>query len=634
MNKIGYKIYHANLAFSAIPEEELEQVIDKCYFPLLDFVEKTNTKIGLEISGYSLEIIQKLKPVWIKKFKVLHKKSLIELIGSGYMQIITPLIPYAVNLRNQEIGLQTYENILGIIPQIVFVNEQTFSKSLVDLYYEVGYKALIMEWNNAYSLNNKIKKNFTYSPIMVEGIKNNLPILWSDSILFQKFQRTVHGERDIDFYINFVKQYTKKYKAIPIYSSDLEIFNFRPGRFETEQLIKNDEWEIIANVVEKLKEFSNFELPSKVLELTLDRNKKVSLTTSSNLIIVKKQEKYSLSRWAACGRGANYINTLCFKYFKKIENIEDLSQWKFLLKYWGSDYRTHITQSKWNNAINELENLIVSSSDNKQILKESNDNFYEKDNLLIFEKDKLKILFDKKKGLTLDTIFIDNKKFPVCTIKHGDLDLIKHGADFFTGTTIIESSEFKKISDLLEVKNINYYKIEENIYKIESSLQMKNGIKELKSWIIDYKNNSITFDLILECPIFIRGSIRVGILTLDKTFALSNGSIKIKNGGKHYEKINLKNNEINQHITKSLMQSSISGLGCTNGIMKFKNDEFSFKIEIDRQVSFPFIMLQNNKDKFGYLTRIHFSLQELDDTLKKRLENQTFRMKYKIIFDS
>ena len=629
MNKICYKIYHANLAFSAIPEEELEQVIDKCYFPLLDFVEKTNTKIGLEISGYSLEIIQKLRPIWIEGFKLLHEKGLVELIGSGYMQIIAPLIPYPVNLRNQEIGLQAYENILGITPKIVFVNEQTFSKSLVDLYYEVGYKALIMEWNNAYSLNNKIKKNFTYSPIMVEGIKNNLPILWSDSILFQKFQRTVHGERDIDFYINFVKQYTKKYKAVPIYSSDLEIFNFRPGRFETEQLIKNDEWEIIANVVEKLKEFSNFELPSKVLELTLDRNKKVSLTTSSNLIIVKKQEKYSLSRWAACGRGANYINTLCFKYFKKIENIEYLSQRKLLLKYWGSDYRTHITQNKWDKAINDLENLIVSRDMDTQILKESNEDFSEKDNLVIFEKDKLKILFDKRKGLTLDTIFINNKKFPICTIKHGDLDLIKHGADFFTGTTIVESSEIKKISDLLEVENIKYYKIEENIYKIESSLQMKNGIKELKSWIINDKNNSITFDLLLDCPIFIRGSIRIGIITLDKTFASKNGRIKVKNGGKYYERIDLKNNEINQHITKSLTQSSISGLGCTNGIIKFKNDEFSFKIEIDREISYPFMMLQNNKDKFGYLTRIYFSNQEIDDTLKEN-HGKKFRLRYKI----
>lgn len=632
MNKICYKIYHANLAFSAIPEGKLEEVIDKCYFSLLDFVEKTNTKIGLEISGYSLEIIQELRPTWIEKFKELYKKGLIELVGSGYMQIIAPLVPYKVNLKNQKIGLDIYINILGITPKIAFINEQTFSKSLVDLYYEVGYEALIMEWNNAYSLNNKIKKDFAYSPIIVKGINKTLPILWSDSILFQKFQRTVHGERDMDFYINFVKQYTKEYKAVPIYSSDLEIFNFRPGRFETEQLIKNDEWEIVANIVEKLKQFCKFELPSKVLEMNLDKNKKVSLTTSLNPIIVKKQEKYSLSRWAACGRGANYINTLCYKYFKKIKNIDDLSQWKLLLKYWGSDYRTHITETKWEKAINDLENLVASKNNDIQILKKSNQNFYEKDNLVIFKKNNLKIIFDKRKGLTLDTIFINNKKFPICTIKHGELDLIKHGADFFTGTTIIESSETKKISDLVEAEEINYYKIDENIFKIESSLQMKNGIKELKSWIIDEKNNSITFDLILDCPLFIRGSIRVGILTLDKTFASKNGSIKIKNGNKYYEKMNLKNNEINQHIPKSLTQSSQSGLGCTNGIMKFKNDDSSFQIKIDREISYPFIILQNNKDKFGYLTRVYFSLQELDDTLKEDSFNRFFRLKYTIKF--
>ena len=632
MNKICYKIYHANLAFSAIPEEKLGEVIDKCYFSLLDFVEKTNTKIGLEISGYSLEIIQDLRPTWIEKFKELYKKGLIELVGSGYMQIIAPLVPYKVNLKNQKIGLDIYINILGITPKIAFINEQTFSKSLVDLYSEVGYEALIMEWNNAYSLNNKIKKDFAYSPIIVKGINKTLPILWSDSILFQKFQRTVHGERDMDFYINFVKQYTKEYKAVPIYSSDLEIFNFRPGRFETEQLIKNDEWEIVANIVEKLKQFCKFELPSKVLEMNLDKNKKVSLTTSLNPIIVKKQEKYSLSRWAACGRGANYINTLCYKYFKKIENIDDLSQWKLLLKYWGSDYRTHITETKWEKAINDLENLVASKNNDIQILKKSNQNFYEKGNLVIFKKNNLKIIFDKRKGLTLDTIFINNKKFPICTIKHGELDLIKHGADFFTGTTIIESSETKKISDLVEAEEINYYKIDENIFKIESSLQMKNGIKELKSWIIDEKNNSITFDLTLDCPLFIRGSIRVGILTLDKTFASKNGSIKIKNGNKYYEKMNLKNNEINQHIPKSLTQSSQSGLGCTNGIMKFKNDDSSFQIKIDREISYPFIILQNNKDKFGYLTRVYFSLQELDDTLKEDSFNRFFRLKYTIKF--
>lgn len=303
---------------------------------------------------------------------------------------------------------------------------------------------------------------------------------------------------------------------------------------------------------------------------------------------------------------------------------------EIFIKILGSDYRTHITENKWNKAIDNLENLLTLENDDIQILKKSNENFYEKNNLIIFEKNKLRIIFDKKKGLTLDTIFIDNKKFPICTIKHGELDLIKHGADFFTGTSIIESSETKKISDLVEVEGINYYKLDENIYKIESSLQMKNGIKELKSWIIDERNSSIAFDLVLDCPIFIRGSIRVGILTLDKTFALKNGIIKLKNGNKYYEKIKLQNNEINQHIPKSLTQSSLSGLGCTNGVIKFENDDSSFKVKIDREISYPFVMLQNNKDKFGYLTRIYFSLQELDDTLKENNERSIFKLRYKI----
>lgn len=628
MSKVCYKIYHANLAFSAIPEEQLGEVIDKCYLSLLDFIEKSKTKIGLEISGYSLEIIQNLRPSWITKFKELYNQGLIELIGSGYMQIIAPLVPYKVNLQNQKIGLKVYKNILGIIPKVAFINEQTFSKSLVDLYYEVGYEALIMEWNNAYSLNKKIKKDFAYSPVIVKGIKKELPILWSDSILFQKFQRTVHGERDMDFYIDFVKEYTKEHKAIPIYSSDLEIFNFRPGRFETEEIIKNDEWKIIADIIENLKRFCQFELPSKILEKSLNKNQKISLTTSSNPIIVKKQDKYSLSRWAACGRGANYINTLCFRYFQKIKNSKDIFQWKFLLKYWGSDYRTHITEDKWKKAISDLEKFTNLKSNRKLLLKESNKYFLEKSHYIIFEKNDLKIIFDKKKGLTLDSIFIGNKKFSICTVKHGELDLIKHGADFFTGTTVIESAETKKISDLIEIEKINFYEIDENEFKIEVSIEMKQGIKELKSWTINTKKHTIAFDLHLDCPIFIRGSIRVGVITLDKTFALKNGNVKVKNGNKYYERIKLKNSEIDQHTTKSLTQSSISGLGCTNGIIKFQNDDFSFKIKLNREKSYPFVMLQNNKDKFGYLTRIYFSLQELDDTLKVSQKNSKYNLNY------
>lgn len=629
--KLAYKVFHANLAFSAIPEEKLSEVIDKCYFSLLKLIKRKQIKIALEISAYSLEIIKDLRPQWLDEFKLLHSKGLIELIGSGYMQIIAPLVPYEVNIKNQELGLEIYKKILGIKPTIAFINEQTFSKSLVDLYVDVGYEAIIMEWNNAYTINDSLKQEYSTKPIIVQGIRNKIPLLWSDTILFQQFQRTIHMQQSFNKYISFIKKYTQNNKSIAIYSSDLEIFNFRPGRFETEELIKVDEWKNIEIVLGRLENIFSFELPSKILEKLLDKDLIISLTNEKNPIIVKKQVKYSLSRWAACGRGANFINTLCFNYLQKISKSTNIKEWKTLLKYWGSDYRTHITKDKWEKAITDL-NFLTRKEEEKKVLKKLNKNYFlEKEDKIVFTKEKIKILFNKKKGLTLDSLFIGEKKLPFGTIEHGELDYIKHGADFYTGTTVIESAQTKKISDLIEVENYFCCKIEEDIYKIEAKLHMKDNFSQIKSWIINLKEKSLSFDLKLNIPKFINGTIRVGTFTLNKNFALNDGFIKFKNGTNDYEIINLKVNELNQHLPKSLIQSSNSGIGCTSGEMIFYNKDFNFNLKLNRNISYPFVMLQNNKDKYGYLTRIHFSLQELDDTLKAN-EIREYSLNYKIFY--
>lgn len=629
--KLAYNIFHANLAFSAIPEGKLIEVIDKCYFPLLNLIKKKQIKIALEISAYSLEVIKNLRPLWLDEFKLLHSKGLIELIGSGYIQIIAPLVPYEVNIKNQELGLQIYKKILGIKPTIAFINEQTFSKSLVDLYVDMGYEAIIMEWNNAYTINESFKQEYSTKPIIVEGIRNKMPLLWSDTILFQQFQRTIHMQQSFDKYISFIRKYTQNNKAVAIYSSDLEIFNFRPGRFETEELIKADEWKNIEIVLDKLEEIFLFELPSKIVEKLLDKDLIISLTNEENPIIVKKQVKYSLSRWAACGRGANFVNTLCFNYLQKISESTNIKEWKTLLKYWGSDYRTHITKDKWEKAITDLKFLTRKEKEKKVLKKLDKKHFLEKEDKILFIKENIKILFNKKKGLTLDSLYKDEKKLPFGTIEHGELDYIKHGADFYTGTTVIESVQTKKISDLIEIENYSCYEMEGSIYKIEAKLHMKDNFTQVKSWIINLKEKSLSFDLKLNIPKFINGTIRVGTFTLNKDFALNSGYIKFKNGSNDYEIINLKTNELNQHLPKSLIQSSNSGIGCTNGEMIFYNKDFSFKIKLNRNISYPFIMLQNNKDKYGYLTRIHFSLQELDDTLKVN-EIREYTLNYKVFY--
>ena len=68
-----YSFYHLNLSFSSIEENEIPHVIDTCYLPLLNLCLSENYKIGIEISGYSLEKICQYRPDWITQFKVSSK---------------------------------------------------------------------------------------------------------------------------------------------------------------------------------------------------------------------------------------------------------------------------------------------------------------------------------------------------------------------------------------------------------------------------------------------------------------------------------------------------------------------------------------------------------------------------------
>lgn len=617
-NKTFYTIFHANLAFSAIPTNQHSIVIEKTYFPLLEMVKKTKIKMGLEISGYSLEIVQQLHPTWITLLKQLIEMNLIELIGSGYMQIIGPLVPYAVNIKNQKLGIETYHTILGHKPKIAFVNEQTFSNSMVDLYYQAGYQAIIMEWNNAYSANKEWDQHFANRPVKVQGIKHQLPLLWSDSLLFQQFQRYVHSESTENEYFKFLNQYCKDKSTIPLYSSDLEIFNYRPGRFETEASIQFDEWKIIENLCILLQKKSSFLLPSEVLTTQLDPNIVLSLANFNNPIIVKKQDKYSLSRWSACGRGANKINTLCYRFLNEIQSQTDEITWKDLLKLWGSDYRTHITIDKWNHALDCLSTYDKPCTASIQTSETANHYCKYDNKYLYFTFSGLHMILNLKKGFTLDSIIYHGNSMPFGTIKHGELDYIEHGADYYTGTTVIESANTKKISDLIPITNHSCDQIGPMQFKFSASIDMKEEIKETKSWIIDLENKTITFDLKLEIPKFINGYIRCGTFTLKPTQSNKDFYLLTENGGNQKEKIDLTSNNINQHLPKSLLQSSKSGIGATEGTIEFYLDnKILTKLQIDRLISYPFIMLQNNHDNQGHLTRIHFSLQELDDTLKE-----------------
>lgn len=636
LNKIFYTIYHANLAFSAIEESEIPHVIDKCYFPLLELVKTLHVKVGLELSGFTLEKIQYYRPEWITQFKHLCNNHAMELIGSGYMQIIGPLVPYEVNIKNQRIGLETYHSILGITPCIAYINEQTFSQSMIDIYQEVGYQAIAMEWNNAFSIHPKWKPSYAHFPAIAQGIKTELPIVWTDSILFQQFQKTVHHEQTVEDYLYFFHNHiSKKHKCIPIYSSDLEIFNYRPGRFETEATLLNDEWERMKELISLLNHHGTFELPSSLIQPHMISHHRLSLTTSAHPIIVKKQDKYSLGRWAACGHDANYINTLCYNVLSNVSSkVASKSEWKELLQFWGSDYRTHTTLKKWSSALHALH------AKNTPCTTQHSQNTYETDNVmkvsenhLVFEKEDILVSFLPKKGMALESMHIKGVKQPFGTIKHGEISHIGYVADFFTGTTVIESAHTKKITDLVPISSYHLEKISPYCYRLNSTILLKNSATEYKSWTIDTLNKTLTLTIALKLPSLLLGSIRLGAFTLLPQKQTKTLAYWCKNGGQEFEHYALTRTDIKHHLSKSLLQSSSGGIGATSGEIIFTcNNTKLVTLYIHQKKSSPFIMLQHNESFKKSLTRLFFSVQELDDTLKHNEEKlaRTFYVEYTI----
>ena len=253
----GYLIFHLNLAFSSIPVSARLEVIRKCYWPLLDLAEETGIPIGIELTGWTLQQISELDSAWVVRFKQLLESQQCELIGSGWVQLIGPLVPYEVNFWNQKLGLEAYREVLGKTPKIALVNEMAFSTGMVDVYTDAGYEGIVMDRDNVRLALSLDHAPISSTPTHAKGSENiSLPVLWSDSILFQRLQRVVHGDIPISEYISYVtKRADEDSTILPIYCNDAEIFDYRPGRFTTESLLHPDgEWTRLKHICNQLQE--------------------------------------------------------------------------------------------------------------------------------------------------------------------------------------------------------------------------------------------------------------------------------------------------------------------------------------------------------------------------------------------
>jgi len=317
-----FAFFHLNLAFSSIPEERRGDVIERCYWPLLRLAEK-HAHIGIETSGYTLEEIARRDPAWITRARQLIAENRIELIGSGYSQMIGPLAPARVVAENLRIGNEIYRDLLGARPGVALVNEQAFSAGLVEHYLNAGYKALLMDWDNPSANHPDWDAELQYLPQYASGLDGRkIALLWTNTAAFQQMQRFVYGDISLETYLRFVRaRRAFSTRALCLYASDAEIFDFRPGRFRTEEKLPDDsEWLRLGKALSAVTAEIGINLigPSHVLKLT-DREgagNLLQLESAACPVPVKKQRKYNLARWAVTGRDNTAVNAACERIYQ------------------------------------------------------------------------------------------------------------------------------------------------------------------------------------------------------------------------------------------------------------------------------------------------------------------------------
>lgn len=648
MNKLQlFTVFHLNLAFSSIEEDERPDVIKKCYWPLLQLAAEYALPIGIEASGYTLETINTLDPGWIGELRQLVNEGQCEFIGSGYAQIIGPLVPAEVNRANQWLGLQVYENLLGLKPKLALVNEQAYSAGMVGHYVESGYDGIIMEWDNPYRCHPDWDPKWRYLPQLACGNHGEkIALIWNNAIAFQKFQRYAHAEIDLDEYKEYLyTHFSDAPRIFALYGNDVEIFNFRPERYHTEADIQGNEWQRIGQLFESLLSDERFQIvrPSKALEMmeVPGAGNYLHLESAEQPIPVKKQGKYNSSRWAVTGRSDLEINTVCWRIFESLraDTGTDDHDWQELCYLWSSDFRTHITQKRWETykgRLSAFEQKVVSDKFRPRLkvseeLADDSANsmpdgvhIEKKSSYITIETKALSIRLNIRRGLAIDALwFKENCDNWLCgTMHHGYYDDINWGADYYTGHLVLESPGYRRITDLEPVESyaMTYEKDTESV-KVRARISLECGILEKTLRINGHGDPpfvDIEYQIHWKEPM--PGSLRLGYITLNpEVFSQPDLFFETHNGGYHPERFEMAK-PITHGEAVSFLVSARQVIGCTGSIIRLGDHKHHLDVIVDKTASALAGMVTYQKVGGSYIYRLAWSAQEMDDTSRTPTE--------------
>lgn len=636
-----YTAFHLNLAFSSIEVEQRAVVVQKCYWPLLRLARQ-GFPIGLEMTSYTLRAIREIDPTWVDEARALLDAGQIEFIGSGYVQLIGPLVPPEINEWNLKLGQEDFEETFGIRPMIALVNEQAYSPGLVPIYKAAGFEALIMDWAEPASHHSDWRKEYALEPQTLVGAEGTtIPVVWSDVISFQKFQRFAHGELSAAEYMEFlVLQLSKGMRAMPLYTSDAEIFDFRPGRFESEASIDGmSEYERIGLLLRALRDSGGVTLglPRDALKFLQPDRAPIQLESAAAPVPVKKQRKYNVLRWAVTGRNDLALNTHCWRIFRGLVDagVTEPERWRNLCEFWSSDYRTHITEARWLDLQQRLpKNGVIKAAPKESERKRpfvSEPKFERRGRWLEIEAGACHLVLNTSRGLAIQAMGFGpllpqeagapGTTSPIGTLAHGFYDDIAFGADFYSGHFVYEPHDSHKVTDLVKCEpevSVN----PAGQVEIHATIATSLGPVD-KQLLFDPQDCSLAVEYIHDWLMPLPGAVRLGFVTLNPlVFDVRHLFFECENGGRSQQRHALSNDgvllSLDHGRAVSRLVSATTGLGMTGGTLYIGDNRHVVALEMDRCDAAGVGLITSSAVRDSYFVRAAISVRESDETSSRK----------------
>ena len=569
-----------------------------------------------------MEEIAARDPAWIAKARALLSAGRIELIGSGYSQMIGPLVPARVTEANLALGNEIYQRLLGVKPAIALVNEQAYSSGLVGLYLDAGYRALAMDWDNPGAAHPDWAPETRYLPQRALGADGrSIGLIWTNTVAFQKMQRFVHRDIEIDAYLNYVHgAEASGRRALCVYASDAEIFDFRPGRFKTEERLSGaSEWPRMEEAFVRLTAAFELIAPSAVLTLRdiEQADQTLRLETATSPIPVKKQRKYNLARWAVTGRDDLGVNAACERVYRGMTaKGADPAAWKELCYLWASDFRTHITEQRWNEFCARLRAAEALWSAPLAVPAPPAQGDKIETRVIEIATPHVTARLDRRRGLALTTVHFSSHAEPsVGGLAHGHFDDIALQADWYTGDSVFEAPGEHKITDLEWCEAQSWRAANGDVFVHGRIDTPKGPIVKTLRFAADEPRSE--FDLTFHWNDWAKGSLRLGHITLlGQAFDAARLSLTTQNGGRANERFELAGQTVEHGAPVSFLVSSSQGLGMTEGWAEIGDDRTRLRLEVDRATACLLGMLSHRVSGGELFCQLILSASELDDTCK------------------